>query len=397
MFNMSLRYTPSRFTASGTASGILKCEAGSAAFPALDASQCTGTEGLPLATNSRSFTYGGKPTFGTDTIDVLPNRIYLGYSGAASGSPSGTYSFGSNFWSAAQNGDMVGIVVHNGDYINLVNASYAVNSAAGDANPILLTARAHITNTATAYPTGKGVIYFFRVYVHPLNNTKIVAPAFFMNAMEGLDDIAYYREYTPVTNNNAPRLRYNPSLAKWEVKPAYYLKTLVITNANISDYISYDRFFDTGVRETDGFYFRFSQQASSLFLNQDFDDLYIVWQADTMVVNGVSTSITNAKIVLPNPSNYWVAKTVTILLDNLNLTLDLTLEKTAALVDNTCFIESANWTTTPPLDGTIKNFKLDANTYQVWNTGIKLTVVGLNGIAPDLPDETGTMKSWIIV
>lgn len=394
---MSLRYTHSRFTNSSTASGILKCEGGAAAFPSLDASQCTGTEGLPLSTNSKSFTYGGKPTFGTDIIDVLPNRLYLGYSGAASGSASGTYSFGSNFWSTAQNGDMVGIVVHNGDYINIVNASHVNNSTSGANNPMMITAREMITNSALAYPPQKGGVFFFRTYVYPITSQKIVVPAFFLNAMEGLDDIDVFQDFTPAINNFAPRFRYNPITQKWEIRPCHYSKTLVITNANIADYISYDRFFDTGVRETDGFYFRFSQQANSVFLNQDFDSLYIVWQADTMVVNGVSTSITNAKIVLPNVTNYWTSKLVTILLDTLNCTLDLTLEKDAALVDNTCFIESANWTTTPPLDGTIKNFKLDANTYQVWSTGIKLTAIGLNDIVPNLPDEVGTQKSWIII
>ena len=394
MFKMSIRYIEAQAGTTGVSKILLLKADGT--LDSLDGSNLTGVENLPAPANLVNWSLGTKPTFGTDTITMNPNTVYFGYSGGLSSAASGIFQTAdATFWDNAPDGSLVCIITENNNWVSFKQAVYDSGS---NLNRLIL-GRSTATATATAIVTGqnKGGVFYLRVYTHPsAPDCRMLVPAYTNPSVASLDDV----DGTPLSTTassatNATMFRYNPSIQKWQLTQANPLKKIVITNANIADYISYDREYDTGVRETDLFTFRFSQNNLETW---DYDNLYIIWQADTMVVNGVSTPITNAKIVLPNITSFWIGKPVTILLDSLSLTLDITLEKKAGMVDNNTFIEAANWTTTPNLDGTIKNFKLDCNTYQVWNTGIRFMAVGEDTLSPNLADEGATAKkTWIVM
>lgn len=347
----------------------------------LDGSQLTNLN-FSVPANTKAIAYGGSPTFGTDTINILPNKCY--HADGLSSNVAGTYTLTQTFVDSAVSGDLVYIVVHKDCYINVANSVssthlWVVGNVVVGATPVRLSAE-------------KGAVIIFRVWINPINNTLNLFETS-ESAFSHWDDL---RDVDFLTNAvvNADCPRYNGVNQKWENRKTVANREIVITDANINNYISYDRFFDTGVRETDGPYFRLSQ-ISDLETDGSFDHLHIIWQAENIVINGVSTPITNAKIVLPNINSFWIMKSITTYLDSVNLTLNLILEKTPQ--DNSTYIENSNYTTTPIVSN-IANFQLNSNIVYAYRPTFRLMATGWTDFIPNFPDDAATSrKSWIMI
>lgn len=347
----------------------------------LDGSQLTNIN-IQVPSNTKAMTYGGSPTFGTDIISILPNKVY--HADGLTDNLGGTYALNQTFADSFQDGDRVEIIVHKNTTVTLVNNISTTSKFFH--NGVEITTGTTLSNNET-----KAYTLVLRAFSNPFNNQLIL-----MSSEESqlslIDNLADcdFNAYDIVSTGSIPR--YNGTSGKWEIAKNWANQELVITDANIMSYISYDRFFDTGIRETDGPYLRLSQ--TNLHLDGTWDHLAIILQAQNIVVGGVTTPFTNMKLVLPNISDFWYMKQITVFLDNTEITCDIILEKNP--IDNTTFIESANYTTSPQI-GNITNFRLNANIPYAYRETLRFIAIGSSDFCPNLPDAPTGTKSWILL
>ena len=347
----------------------------------LDGSNLTNIN-AQVPSNSKAMTYGGSPNFGTDTINILPNKVY--HTDGATDGIGGTFALTQTFADSFQDGDRVEIIIYKNNTVTLVNNISTTSKFFH--NGVEITTGTTLSNNET-----KAYTLVLRAFSNPFNNQLIL-----MSSEESqlslIDNLADcdFNAYEIISTGSIPR--YNGTSGKWEIAKNWANQELVITDANIMSYISYDRFFDTGIRETDGPYLRLSQ--ANLHLNGTWDHLAIILQAQNIVVGGVTTPFTNMKLVLPNISDFWYMKQITVFLDNTEITCDIILEKNP--IDNTTFIESANYTTSPQI-GNITNFRLNANIPYAYRETLRFIAIGSSDFCPNLPDAPTGTKSWILL
>lgn len=389
---MTLRHTEKHFSTSAEANKIPVLPT-YGELGALDGSQLLNLNFTAVPPNSKSMTYStSQPSIGTDTIDIMPNRVY--HTKGLSSSVGGTFRLTQAFVDAAEEGDRVVFI-----FADQTTATF-VNVAGWDSATSLMThtwnlnSKSITTGTATAF--GKGSVLTFITHFHPETGRLMLLEEKAFGTWDSLADV----DFGGTAPSTAAAIRYNPIAQKWtDSEKAFAFKEVVITNANINSLVSYDRFFDSAssTRETDGPYFRLSQNPAMFETDGSYDHLHIIWQATSLTVQGVPTAITEAKIVLPNINNFWIMKTITILLDSTEITLRVMLEKDAALVDTTQYIENANYSTTPQVDA-IENFKLNCNVPYGYRTGIRFLGVGASDFVASMPDDAGTLrKSWLMI
>lgn len=347
----------------------------------LDGSNLTNIN-AQVPSNSKAMTYGGSPTFGTDTINILPNKVY--HTDGATDGIGGTFALTQTFADSFQDGDRVEIVIYKNNTVTLVNNISTTSKFFH--NGVEITTGTTLSNNET-----KAYTLVLRAFSNPFNNQLILMSSeeSQLSLIDNLTDCDF-NAYDIVSTGSIPR--YNGTSGKWEIAKNWANQELVITDANIMSYISYDRFFDTGIRETDGPYLRLSQ--ANLHLDGTWDHLAIILQAQNIVVGGVTTPFTNMKLVLPNISDFWYMKQITVFLDNTEITCDIILEKNP--IDNTTFIESANYTTSPQI-GNITNFRLNANIPYAYRETLRFIAIGSSDFCPNLPDAPTGTKSWILL
>lgn len=347
----------------------------------LDGSQLTNIN-VQVPTNSKAMTYGGSPASGATIIDILPNKVY--HSEGSQDTLGGTFALTQAFANSFQDGDRVEIVIYKNNTVTLVNNISTTSKFFY--NDTEITTGTTISNNGT-----KAYTLVLRAFSNPFNNQLILMSSgeSQLSLMDNLADCDF-NAYEIISTGSVPR--YNGTSGKWEIAKNWANRELVITDANIMSYISYDRFFDTGIRETDGPYLRLSQ--TNLHLDGTWDHLAIILQAQNIVVSGVTTPFTNMKLVLPNISDFWYMKQISVFLDNLQITCDIILEKNP--IDNTTFIESANYTTTPQI-GNITNFRLNANIPYAYRESMRFIAIGSSDFVPNLPDAPSGTKSWILI
>jgi hypothetical protein len=346
----------------------------------LDGSQLTNLN-FQVPVNSKAMTYGGSPEFGSTIVDIVPNKVY--HAEGLSNSAGGSYRLTQSFIDSFQDGDRVEIIVYKNVTVTLINNVTTTTKWFYNGNEI--TTGTTLQNNGT-----KAYSIVFRAFSNPFNSELILMDSgeTQFTHFDNLSDCAFGS--TSITPSSLPR--YNGTSGKWEIAKMWANREIVITDATIMNYISYDRFFDTGIRETDGPYLRLSQ--SDLHLDGTWDHLAIILQASNLTIDGAIVPFTNMKLVLPNISNFWYMKQISVFLDNTEITCDIILEKSP--IDNTTFIESANYTTTPQI-GNITNFRLNANVPYAYRESIRFTAIGSSDFVPNLPDAPSGTKSWIMI
>lgn len=376
---MTVRFTEKHFTTLKEANKVPILQGTN--LGSLDGSQLTNLN-MTSPVNTKSMSYGGSPEFGSSTINILPNKVY--HTDGLTDSLGGTFALTQTFADSFQDGDRVEIIVYKNNTVTLVNNISSTSKFFWNGNEI--TTGTTLQNNGT-----KAYTLVFKAFYTPFGNQLVLMDSSEsqFHLFDNLSDCDF-NAYEIISTGSVPR--YNGTSGKWEVAKNWANRELVITDATIMNYISYDRFFDTGIRETDGPYLRLSQ--TDLHLDGTWDHLAIILQAQNLTIEGAVVPFTNMKLVLPNISDFWYMKQITVFLDNLEITCDIILEKNP--IDNTTFIESANYTTTPQI-GNITNFRLNANIPYAYRESMRFIAIGSSDFVPNLPDAPAGTKSWILI
>lgn len=376
---MTVRFTEKHFTTLQQANKVPILQGNN--LGSLDGSQLTNLN-MTSPVNTKSMSYGGSPEFGTSIINILPNKVY--HTSGLTDSLGGTFALTQTFANSFQDGDRVEIIVYKNNTVTLVNDISSTSRFFCNGNEI--TTGTTLQNNGT-----KAYTLVFKAFSNPFNGQLVLMDSsesqfsLFDNLLD-----CDFNQYAMTSTGSVPR--YNGNSGKWEVAKNWANRELVITDATIMNYISYDRFFDTGIRETDGPYLRLSQ--TDLHQDGTWDHLAIILQAQNLTIDGAVVPFTNMKLVLPNISDFWYMKQITVFLDNLEITCDIILEKNP--IDNTTFIESANYTTSPQI-GNITNFRLNANIPYAYRESMRFIAIGSSDFVPNLPDAPAGTKSWILI
>lgn len=378
---MSVRILESRVTTTAQANKIPVLQPADS-MGSLDGSQLTNLV-IQAPANSKTVSFG-ETVQGGNVVNIVKNTIY-----ACDGlfeSANGIFQFTDAFANSCENGDVVGFWA--GDD----GKPYVVNASSNSATHVWIAQSGQRipTATSTGLKISRGELILFRAHRHPLTNYVHLHPTtYYLNSLNDLADVDFGNSIT-----RKKTVRYNPISQKWEQADTMARKEIVITDANIMNYISYDRFFEGTTRETDGPYLRISQMNLEA-TDGSFDNLMIFWQATNLTINSAIVPFTEAKVVLPNINSYWGMKSIYVMLDNTDITLRCILEKDAAVKDNQTFIENANYTTTPTVEN-INNLVLNLNSPKNYRPALRFLGCDTTFIA-SYPDAPAGTKSWIII
>lgn len=392
---MSVRFTETSLTTTNQANKI-PVLTDHTTLGALDGSQLTNLN-LTVPANSRAVSFGevvdGAQVPGNNNDGITRNKVYYG---------TGLFEAAHGLYLAT---NLTTTGTQPGDAFLLMMFDDGQPRFAVDANNVSkatftsISGKHLTTTTNETLSIEKGVMLPWRMHVHPLTGFTHIHPSQYVirsiNDFADVDTgIGPSGSLATAQTDAKHTLRFDPVLEKWTQALHVATKDIDVTDVTIMNTISYDRFFETGVRETDNSgYFRI-KNIQNIEQDGSFDNLHIFIRASNLTVNAAVVPITELKVVLPNINAFWSQKTISIFCDNPEITVRVILEKDTTEVDNTVFIENANYTTTPTV-ANIANLVCNTNQSFAYKPALRFLACDSSFMAfPDAPVGT---KSWIII